>query len=95
MLVDTSCDAVTERRRVQAGKLFLKQELFSDDVQVSRWQRCALDGFAARIGSDGFPCLFGRKAWANDSVRFVFAECNGAGEFDDVLVGLPVWCPAR
>lgn len=88
MFVQTSLGQVTERCRIQAGKLFLKPELYSGDLLANRWQRSALDGFAERVGSESFPCLFGRKAWASNSVRFVFAECNGTGEFDDVLVGL-------
>jgi uncharacterized protein len=84
----TSNTALAQRRRINAGKMVLQPELFAPDVQLSRWQRHAVERFAARLGSEDFPCLFGRKAWGNEGLRFVFAECDGAGEYDDVLVGL-------
>ena len=88
MFAQASPGSTIERRRIQAGKLYVKSELYSGDFLASLWQRSALDGFAERVGGDSFPCLFGRKAWAGDSVNFVFAECDYAGEFDDVLVVL-------
>lgn len=88
MVIETSPCTLAEQRRIRAGKMVLQPELFAPDIQLSRWQRHAVQDFAERLGSESFPCLFGRKAWGNNSLRFVFAECDGAGEYDDVLVGL-------
>jgi FPC/CPF motif-containing protein YcgG len=88
MLVQTSPETGIKRRRIQTGKLFTKPELFSGDLLTSCRQRGALDGFADRVGSESFPCLFARKAWVSETVRFAFAECSGIDEFDDVLVVL-------
>lgn len=88
MFNQISPEPVAERIRIRAGKMFVNRDLRSGALLANRWQRNALDGFAKRVGSEGFPCLFARKACTADSARIVFVECNEAGEFDDVLVGL-------
>lgn len=81
-------DIARDPRHIIPGKIYVRHELEDGNALFAPWQRQAIDDFADRISDEAFPCLFGRKAWKTDTVRFLFAECGPGHDCSQALAGL-------
>lgn len=70
------------------GRICLQGEIESSTRLTADWRSHALDAFLKTIRDEHFPCLFGRKAQKEASIRFLFCQKTGAERFDNFLSGL-------
>lgn len=70
------------------GRICLASEINSNEKLTADWRGQALNEFHEALRDDRFPCLFGRKAQKEASIRFLFCQKPGVDRFDDFLSGL-------
>lgn len=70
------------------GRICQQREIEGQAFDVGDWRRQALDDFLAILRNDGFPCLFGRKAQKEASIRFLFCQQTQPDHYANFLSGL-------
>jgi uncharacterized protein len=70
------------------GRICQQREIEGQAFHAQDWRRQALDDFLAILRNDGFPCLFGRKAQKEASIRFLFCQQLQSGNYANFLSGL-------
>lgn len=65
--------------------------LSGEDARTPGWERDALAGFALQVGDDAFPCLFARKAWNSNTMRFAFIAGTGQEKIDGFIETLSAY----
>jgi len=83
-----SVRSLDESSGIIPGKCHLLDELDISSIEGRTWRKRALEEFSARLSGDGFPCLFGKKAWNSASVQYLFCEDQGTYEYANFLSGL-------
>lgn len=89
MKIDFATKRLNESFNIVSGRCYLHKEI---DMLLNKdrsWKKEALKSFSERMNDEGFPCLFSKKAWNSESIRFLFCEKQDTCDrFGDFLSGL-------
>ncbi|MVF14801.1 YqcI/YcgG family protein [Ketobacter sp. MCCC 1A13808] len=85
---EVTIEAKERDRAIIPGKCYLFDETRLSCPDDLPWAREALQDFSEIMSDDDFPCLFGRKAWNNASIWFLFCERRESWTFIDFFNGL-------
>jgi FPC/CPF motif-containing protein YcgG len=70
------------------GHIYLQREIESSEWLATDWRSQALKKFLDTVCDEDFPCLFGRKAQKETTIRFLFCQKLVSAQFENFFSGL-------